>query len=399
MSILDFKEIPRPSQNKSSIRNTSETALLKSDLDAFEKFSEEFFEKIMGYTIETRIARGGDLGADLIAIDGDKRVLVSCKHYAFSDGAVGLEERDVIDRLATHHCSRFIGFYSTGATTGLRNMLKGIATNPAYSAYEFDIMKSSDIESKLLDKDDAAGWVLTARYFPKSFANLFRRFVVPIEHYKESDVKQRSANTLVLEGPYGGTVTGNSTKKEFVDWANDNLTNAVHRCFFREAMKEAIDVFPSYFHLAAEANQDAVKLSEIRPAWTSDFSQRAISPGTDCNTAIIVCALWSFWDKDKATDVYIRTRTRELELKNCDLDKFKHYMFATHLSIGFVLKCCNSFYRDIFARLAAFCPTSISSGDWSEGRPLTDSNGQTTQWNFEPTEGYDFLIRTLRLED
>ena len=81
MSILDFTEIPRASRDKNKKTRVDNVVVPKNDLDAFEKFAEEFFEKVMGYTIEKRIARGGDLGADLIAYDGGKKVLVSCKHF------------------------------------------------------------------------------------------------------------------------------------------------------------------------------------------------------------------------------------------------------------------------------------------------------------------------------
>lgn len=56
MPILDFKEIPPPTTRKGKKSN---------DLDAFEKFAEEFFVEVKGAKLLERCSRGADGGIDL----------------------------------------------------------------------------------------------------------------------------------------------------------------------------------------------------------------------------------------------------------------------------------------------------------------------------------------------
>lgn len=124
MSIIDFKEIPPAYGN-------GEAGLT----DTFELFAQEFF-KNLGFKIIKGPSRGADNGKDLIieeSIQGKLdeseskiRWLVSCKHKAHSGNSVKPEdETHLLERLVTHGCNGFIGFYSTLASTGLDTFING----------------------------------------------------------------------------------------------------------------------------------------------------------------------------------------------------------------------------------------------------------------------------------
>jgi hypothetical protein len=89
VGILDFREIPSASPK---LRKARSRASMKDELDAFEKFAEEYFEKVLGGVVLARTTRGPDNDLDLkIQLSGET-LLVSCKHYAHSDNAVGADQ-------------------------------------------------------------------------------------------------------------------------------------------------------------------------------------------------------------------------------------------------------------------------------------------------------------------
>jgi hypothetical protein len=113
MPVLDFKEIP--------------SAKAGSDRDQFELFAREFLQNA-GLSVIVGPDRGADAGRDLVVeeirtgIVGETRVrwLVSCKHKAHSGNSVTPDdEQDIQDRVNTHDCQGFIGFYSTIMSSGL----------------------------------------------------------------------------------------------------------------------------------------------------------------------------------------------------------------------------------------------------------------------------------------
>ncbi|MGR2682415.1 restriction endonuclease [Chromobacterium haemolyticum] len=359
MGILDFTEIPaQPKGRKNKNWKVMPlTPVEKSDLDAFEKFAEEYFEKICGYKIISRVARGPDNAKDLIVQTGKGKWLVSCKHYAHSDRSVRAEkEYDPYTAIKSHGCKKFIGFYSTVPHGGLVSNLNGLKQNN--KDFDFEILKNTDIESRLLDKDDATGWIFVARYFPKSYANMFRRFVVPISHYSVSDYMKEGA-ALILNGPYGGRIPANSSqerKEEAVSQSNDALTNAVHFRFFLEALKEFIDMVPQYFKFPECADKDSLKIEEVSPKWDEELSHKI--KGLDFNAAIAICAVWTFWSPKMAMQQYLKFKCESMRLgKDISLDQGVDY--CAHLAIGKVAEIMNGQLRDIFARLVAFCPVSI----------------------------------------
>lgn len=101
--------------------------------EKWEHFSVQVLYKY-GYTIETVPSYGTDGGKDYIVSDNNNiRYIVSCKHYIKSGKHVGADdEQNIIDRLVQFNAQGFIGFYSTGITSGLQNRLDAISENKKY---------------------------------------------------------------------------------------------------------------------------------------------------------------------------------------------------------------------------------------------------------------------------
>lgn len=156
MPILDFKEIPE-AHKSSGLQDT------------FELFARDVLS-FMGYIIITEPDRGADGGVDLIieekriGVGGETiiRWLVSCKHQAFSGKSVSpTVESNIRDRIETHKCNGFIGFYSTLPSSGLSTNLEGMKDK-----FDYQIFDKEKIEKELLHSSD--GLQIAERYFPKS---------------------------------------------------------------------------------------------------------------------------------------------------------------------------------------------------------------------------------------
>lgn len=141
-----------------------------TDRDQFELFARDFLVA-EGFSIVTPPDRGPDAGRDLVVKEvrdgpgGQTELLwlVSCKHKVQSGNAIGhADEINVRDRLETHGCNGFIGFYSTLPSTTLSTHLQ--ALRPRYGLLIFD---KESIENKLLDSPK--GRAIAARYMPQSF--------------------------------------------------------------------------------------------------------------------------------------------------------------------------------------------------------------------------------------
>lgn len=118
--------------------------------EEWEQFGTYVLECV-GYNILTMPTYGIDGGKDFLVEKNDIKYLVSCKHYINSNKHVGQDdEKNISDRLLQHNVDGFIGFYSTGITTGLQNRLDGICKNTKYTYNIFDpynivlIMQSMD---------------------------------------------------------------------------------------------------------------------------------------------------------------------------------------------------------------------------------------------------------------
>ena len=162
MSVLDFREIPQAN-------------LANGEQDEFELFARDFFV-YLGYKIISEPDRGQDGGKDILVqesrtgIGGETKVLwlVSCKHFAHSNvgkgKAVGVDDEiNVSDRLSSNKCDGFIGFYSTIASSGLTQKLKGLSED---KRKEFQIFHRGNIEEILFRSFE--GLQVARRYFLKS---------------------------------------------------------------------------------------------------------------------------------------------------------------------------------------------------------------------------------------
>ena len=156
MPILDFKEIPIPTSGENR--------------DQFELFAREFLE-LKGFKEIVGPDRGPDGGRDIIVeetrtgVGGEIRVkwLVSCKHKAHSGASVTPDdERDILDRVSTHNCDGFIGFYSTLPSSGLAAKL-----NASDLRYETLVYDRERIERECLESSQ--GLALVRRFFPNSY--------------------------------------------------------------------------------------------------------------------------------------------------------------------------------------------------------------------------------------
>lgn len=118
--------------------------------EEWEKFAVVVLRQV-GYIPITLPAYGIDSGKDFLVERQNIRYIVSCKHYIKSGKHVGQDdEQNIGDRLLQHNVNGFIGFYSTGITTGLQKRLDGICNNHQYDYMVFEpqtitqIMQSMD---------------------------------------------------------------------------------------------------------------------------------------------------------------------------------------------------------------------------------------------------------------
>lgn len=105
----------------------------------------------IGFQILTLPAYGTDGGKDFTVGYDNRTYIVSCKHYIRSRKHVGIDnELNISDRLLQFNATGFIGFYSTGITTGLQERLNAICKNGKYTYCIYDptiitqIMQSMD---------------------------------------------------------------------------------------------------------------------------------------------------------------------------------------------------------------------------------------------------------------
>lgn len=200
MSALNFREIPQAN-------------LATGEQDEFELFARDFFA-YSGYIIISEPDRGQDGGKDIliqesrIGIGGETKLtwLVSCKHFAHSNKgkAVGVDDEiNISDRIKSHGCDGFIGFYSTIASSGLTQKLQGLAKD---AQKEFQIFHRGNIEELLFKTPE--GLKIARRYFPQSmqvwdkledctqniatqFSSKFNLEIIRQQHYEEYIQRKR----------------------------------------------------------------------------------------------------------------------------------------------------------------------------------------------------------------
>ena len=122
--MIDFTEIP--------------------DSDSWEAFCRDYLVAL-GLTVEVPPTRGPDGGLDLLMREQLRGSLtsrqftwlVSCKHHATSEQAVGTNhELNITDRVAQHKANGFMGFYSTVASTALVQRLRELRDDGKIDEYE-----------------------------------------------------------------------------------------------------------------------------------------------------------------------------------------------------------------------------------------------------------------------
>lgn len=368
MSILDFKEIPSAVKRKKDSK----------DLDSFEKFAEEFFSKVLGAEIIEPISRGPDGGKDLIIKYEDDICLVSCKHNAHTGASVTKQQEDeaFYTNMIKKKCSKFIGFYSTLAHAGLINHLNELKTSTENNErkFNYEIFKSSDIESFLLDQNNAKGWLLAARYFPTSYSNLFQKFFIPVSYYKESDLTPIGKDYWQLNGPYGGQ--GNS-RNELIKRANDSLTNALHKAIFYKAISDVVNHFPRYFGYLSNKDPKALSVKDISPIWDECLEPENKSNVLECNLPIVICNIWSLWDYTKANEI------------------FKKISPHDHLGISGITTTCNGYIRELFARLITFFPEERLVNHKREDLSKFERDDYIIDWSIDPKESLEWIYDKL----
>lgn len=136
--------------------------------EEFELLCEDLLQA-MGFAIEAKVARGPDLGKDIIAaqtvtdragFSETHRYLIECKHYAVSGKSV--QERDIgspIARMGTHNCDRYVLVTSTVPAEKVRAQLAGIPN--AVPNYRATTWSRGDLACLL---DEHPG--VRERYFP-----------------------------------------------------------------------------------------------------------------------------------------------------------------------------------------------------------------------------------------
>ena len=186
MAVLDFKEI-------------SEAHIANGLQDTFELFARECLT-LMGYKVVSHPDRGADGGKDLIVEEHRHgivgvtiiRWLVSCKHNAHSGSSVTpAVEQNIIDRLKTHNCECFMGFYSTIASSGLSTNLDRFKS---HSNIEYIVYDREWIERLLLSSNE--NLQIVKRFFPKSYRKWINEAPSPVKLYKENCLFSSTLNRV-----------------------------------------------------------------------------------------------------------------------------------------------------------------------------------------------------------
>jgi restriction endonuclease len=199
MPVLDFKEIPIPT--------------VGATRDQFELFAREFLEFI-GFKVIVGPDRGPDGGRDLVVqeartgVAGETLVrwLVSCKHKVHSGASVTpQDEPDIHDRVNTHDCQGFLGFYSTIPSSGLATKLN-VLTLP----FEVQVYDAERIERHCLTS--SSGLALAKRFFPKSLIRWRKDHPTPAKVFREEPALfcWYCNRNLLLPKPHGIVVVWRS---------------------------------------------------------------------------------------------------------------------------------------------------------------------------------------------
>ena len=203
MPILDFEEIPIPTGGAAR--------------DQFELFAREFLE-FVGFKVIVGPNRGPDGGRDMVVqetrtgVAGETLVkwLVSCKHKAHSGTSVTpKDESDIRDRVSTHDCQGFLGFYSTILSSGLAAKF-----NRSVPPFEVQIYDPEKIEKQCLAS--SSGLALAKRFFPESLDRWQNNHPAPAKIFREEPALfcWYCRKSLLLPEPHGIVVVWTFLSKE-----------------------------------------------------------------------------------------------------------------------------------------------------------------------------------------
>jgi hypothetical protein len=313
---LDFTEIASPSRGAS---------------DDFEHFCRDFLETVRHLKVVKDVSRGADGGIDIGVSDLiGGRHLVSCKHFATSNRAVGrYDEQDVLDRMHEHDCNSFIGMYSTIASTGLVEKLERLRKTRGIS---FEIVDYRRIESELLKT--GRGFELIRRYFKNSLTNLAPRFISVLPSYALEDCEQHDTDSWSLETDTG-SIRG-PDPSELLRIANEGAMSTVHEPMFAKALNEAVRLYPTYFKKSDEARPPRITSSAVVPNYAALNKLR----GENGSVQNFVFAIWSMFDDFTVNQMLL------------DMDAIPLFR------IGFAVLAQQqgTEHRDILARLFAYRP-------------------------------------------
>lgn len=279
MAQIDFNEIPTPTKGS-------------ADPDAFEKFCREFFVHVFRWTVGTQPARGADAGLDLELIDSSGvSCLVSCKHFARSQRSVGRQdEQDILDRLHEHGCKKFIGFYSTISSTGLRDKLTRLKVQ---RGIDFEIFDSEAIERLLLE--GTRGFDVAKRFFPGSVSNIAPRIIALLPTYRAEDATPHFGRWK-FEDSLGQTIVIGENKEQLAEFANERAMFDYHAAPYLRAWKDAVLLFPAFFFIPEDGIEPATAVRDLPPAWESAGDISDLSP----MERSFIGAVWSLYDSSKA---------------------------------------------------------------------------------------------------
>lgn len=325
MPRLDFREIASPT-------------VPSSDVDQWEKFARVFFESAIGGTITVEPTRGADGGIDLrVAVqEHGKRVvkLVSCKHNAHSGSSVGVsDEQDIDDRMKGWGCDVFVGFYTTIASSGLRDKLMRLRDQ---RDIKFEFYNNEIIESRLLASYE--GFTLAKRFFPESVQNLWPKVIALAPAYSLKDASLYGDRWIVEAAFTNKDRIWAYKAEDAVRLANEIATSSMHDTLFLAAWKDAVTSFPDFFIVPREGVESASSVEQLPPNWAADAND--LSP----MSRWFVLGVWSFANAGMVRGV-LKAMHRDASQQDTEV-----------LSLAQLARCTSTELRDILVRLVAYCP-------------------------------------------
>lgn len=371
---LDFSEIP-PAKAPSQ------------DTEAFEKFAKQFFEDIYSGKIIKTAGRGADGRVDIIVEVDGKKWLVTCKHYLKGSVTASTEE-DPRGRLDSHGCTKFVGFYSGSPNNSLNNFLDSIRRN--HPSFDFEIFNNQDIESRLFSFSNVTGWLLAARWFPKSYAKIFSQLVHPLSPFSEKDIEVHSSgNKLKADNsPISfmfapGNASSEARAKEIAIFsANEIATSKAFAGIFLNRIAEFANLFPNSFQKICHIQDEKLSHSSIFPTWDFRILRGLILEHNNLKGAYAICRVWSLWDPRTALEHMRATRillamprnistsavsTNDVmalydELNGINASKSAFLELNVKLTLSDIATDCSTLERGYFAGLLCFSPTGLHQG-------------------------------------